>query len=149
MFGWGRKQKAIEIYERIQIIIDDIRTNWDMFADEDGRIIEYTKDMEAALIGICSYYVASINSPKVATQITELYRKSSDNAQYIGADLLLRLNSAYQEIRKVTDDVQQTAKSMGDIFLEQSEAVINILGIESNENNRGLIIDVLGNFLCI
>jgi len=96
MFGFKKKQKAEEIFNRIQVIVDDIASNWTMFKNDDGKIVEYTKITEADIVGFCVYYAASVCSPKVATEITNLYGKTLDNRNFNGVDLMLRLNSTYQ-----------------------------------------------------
>lgn len=145
MFGWGKKQKAEKIFERIQIIINDIEINWNMFTSAD-RIVKYSKETEADLVGACVYYVAGAYSAKVATEITNLYKKMLIDSQYAEADLLQRVNSAYQKIRGVTDSVQLKATSMTDIFTAQSECVADLIGLEPNDNNLDLLIGVLSNF---
>lgn len=141
LFGRSYKKQAVEIFERIIVMLDDLETNWNMIAKNEEVFTEYTK---ADFVGLCVYYVASLRSPKVGMEITHLY-ENSISKNYCTEALLARVNSTYQKIRQTTEAIQLNANSMSDIFSKQAAEFAGITGIKLQDGNREMLIVILSN----
>ncbi len=130
-----------EIFNHTEIVLDDFSNNIDLL-DCDGVCSINTL---LTLIGFFSYYIAGTTKSKYATQVIDLFcDKFISTDSHSDAKELIQ--EYYFRAKRISDALMNSNQSLGNILDAHSESLCILNNWEVTDNNKTIIISVLGNY---